>query len=147
MSEWDRAPLVEPPSGWQSAPLATSGSSASVMSRIGRTADDVVRAIASGATFGFADELAAGLTTLTGVGRQEGGGGTYARNVASERARDKAIPSEGAIPAEIAGGVATAIAAGPATGVALAAKGLAKAPGWLKAAGLGGAYGGLYGAG
>src|SRR5690606_14383485 len=65
-----------------------------------RAADNAVRAMASGATFGMADELAA-------LGRTATGQGTYAQNVAEERKRDEAIPSLVRIPGEIAGGVMT----------------------------------------
>jgi hypothetical protein len=70
-----------------------------------QTVDDIVRSVASGATFGFADELAAAASSLTGVGSR--GDGTYQGNVAAERARDKEIPAHISIPGEIAGGVMT----------------------------------------
>ena len=50
-----------------------------------RTVDDAVRGIADVATFGFADEIAAKLGAMTGVGSA---GGDYEANVAAERARD-----------------------------------------------------------
>lgn len=49
------------------------------------TADDYVRALANGATFGFADRIAAGADALTGRG------GNYADNLKAERARDENI--------------------------------------------------------
>src|SRR5690606_34776355 len=74
--------------------------------RLLRGVDDAVRSIASGMTFWRADEAAAGMSALTGIGGQGGGGG-YEANLAAERARDKPIPPEIAIPGQIAGGVAT----------------------------------------
>src|SRR5262245_32877351 len=65
--------------------------------------DDAVRAIASGATFGFADEFAAKMDELTGRG------GSYEENLARERARDAGIPAGIRIPGEIAGAVASAL--------------------------------------
>lgn len=92
-------------------PKATSGGMA-------RNADDLVRSIASGATFGLADEMAAGASTLTGIGergaptmtdlvREKAGGSRYERNLAAERARDAAIPSGTKLVGELAGGMMT----------------------------------------
>ena len=50
-----------------------------------RRVDDAVRGIADTATFGFADEIAAGLGSLTGVGSA---GGNYDQNLSAERQRD-----------------------------------------------------------
>ncbi|NIA67769.1 hypothetical protein HBA54_04125 [Pelagibius litoralis] len=66
-----------------------------------RRADDVVRSVASGATFGLADEAAAAANTATGLGPD----GTYDENLAAERERDAEIPASVAIPSQIAGGV------------------------------------------
>lgn len=131
-----------------------------------RTADDIMRAVAQGITFGGADELAAYLSSVTGVGAQPGGGpaqsldvlqstmqgksaGTeYERNLAAERARQKEIPAGIAIPGEIAGGIMGSVAAAPAAAAAVpgrVAQVAARAPGWLKAMGFGGLFGGSYG--
>jgi hypothetical protein len=104
--------------------------------------DDVGRSLASGATFGYADELAAKMNEVTGLG------GSYAENVAKERARDEQIPAAIAIPGQIVGGVASTLLAGPAL---LAAKGVragvAALPNFVKYGGLGAVEGGLSGAG
>lgn len=110
--------------------------------------DDAVRSVASGITFGFADELAAKMDELTGRG------GTYQQNVAKERARDAQIPTAIKIPGEIAGAVGGTVAAAPiAAGTAAAAlparvlqtlKGL---PEMLKYFGLGTIEGAIGGAG
>jgi hypothetical protein len=104
--------------------------------------DDVGRSLASGATFGYADELAAKMNEVTGLG------GSYEENVAKERARDEQIPSAIAIPGQIAGGVASTLLGGPAL---LAAKGVragvAALPNLVKFGGLGAIEGGLSGSG
>lgn len=110
--------------------------------------DDAVRSLASGVTFGFADELAGKMDELTGRG------GTYEQNVAKERARDAQIPTSIKLPGEVAGAVASTVAGAPiAAGVAGAAlpakiaqtlKGL---PELLKYLGLGAAEGAVAGAG
>lgn len=50
-----------------------------------RRVDDAVRGVADTATFGFADEIAAGLGSLTGIGSA---GGNYDQNLSAERQRD-----------------------------------------------------------
>lgn len=112
-----------------------------------KAVDDTVRSLASGATFGLADELAAYGASQTGIGKQPGAGADYESNLAAERARDKQIPALIKIPGEIAGGVMT--------GTGLARVGLtalnAAAPtvGGMAARGAGeaAAYGAAYGAG
>ena len=106
--------------------------------------DDAVRALASGMTFGYADEFAAKMGELTGVGGKKG---DYEGNLAAQRARDTQIPSAIGIPGEIAGGVASAVAASPVTAAAGAATGLSRLPGAVKAIAGGAAAGGLYGSG
>lgn len=114
-----------------------------------RSADDFMRAVASGMTFGLADEAAAVASTAAGVGGQAGGAGDYESNLAAERARDEAIPLPTRLAGEITGGITTG--AGLARGVAAAAPKVAQAfgklPGVVKAGTIGGAYGGGYGAG
>jgi hypothetical protein len=73
-----------------------------------KTVDDFVRAVAQGATFGYADEIAARLSQLTGVGAQKAGAKTYEDLVKAERERQAAIPTAVALPGEIAGGLLTA---------------------------------------
>lgn len=103
--------------------------------------DDAVRSVASGMTFGFADELAAKMNEFTGLG------GSYDENLKKEQKRDASIPTAIKLPGEIAGGVASSVLAAPAAGAASAATGLSKLPQWMRLAGIGGATGGLYGAG
>lgn len=116
----------------------------SLLGRAARFADDAVRSIASGAVGTFADEFAAGMSSLTGIGGQTKGG--YGAQLEAERARDKEIPAAIAIPGQIAGGVATTFLA-PVKAAAGAVMGAKAVPAWMRAAGLGGAYGGVYGAG
>lgn len=75
--------------------------------------DDAARSLASGVTFGYADEIAAKMNELTGLG------GSYDQNVAKERARDEAIPGAVAIPGQIAGAVGSTVAAAPLAGAAM----------------------------
>ncbi len=51
-----------------------------------RRVDDAVRGVADMATFGFADEIAAGLGSLTGLGGQQG---NYDANLEAQRQRDR----------------------------------------------------------
>lgn len=106
--------------------------------------DDAVRAVASGMTFGYADEFAAKMGELTGVGGKKG---DYAGNLATQQARDAEIPAAISIPGEIAGGVASTVAVAPFTGAAGAVTGLSKLPAAVKAVAGGAAAGGLYGSG
>lgn len=94
--------------------------------------DDVVRSLANGVTFGFADEIAA-------KGNELLGRGTYEDNVKAERARDEQIPAGIRIPGEIAGALAVPVGGlmGGATMAARAARG----------AGVGAGFGALAGAG
>lgn len=74
----------------------------SLAAKIFKGVDDTVRSIASGMTFGWADELAAKANELTGTG-------TYQANVAQERARDESIPLSVKLPGEIAGAIGTTV--------------------------------------
>lgn len=114
-------------------------------------AEGVGRSLAQGAAFGGADEFAARMASLTGVGGQAEGA-DYETLLAAERARDEQIPASVAIPGKITGGVLGTAAGGQALGPAVgaipgAARAAAAIPGWMKAAGLGGLYGGAYGFG
>lgn len=75
------------------------------LERLGRAADDTVRSLASGATFGFADELAAAGSTALGQG-------SFEENLRREEAKDDQISPLVRIPGEVAGGVASTIATG-----------------------------------
>jgi len=102
--------------------------------------DDAVRSLASGMTFGWADELSAKTNELVG-------NGTYEENLAAEQRRDQQIPTAIKVPGEIGGAVAGTLATLPASGAAAAATGLSKLPTVARMA-LGGAAGGAaYGAG
>lgn len=103
--------------------------------------DDAVRSVASGATFGYADELAAKMNELTGLG------GSYEENVAKERARDAQIPAAIAIPGEIAGAVGSTLLAAPAFAGAKVVQAASALPRYLKFGALGAAEGGLAGSG
>lgn len=103
--------------------------------------DDAVRSLASGVTFGFADEISAKMDQLTGRG------GSYEENLKKERARDKDIPGAISIPGEIAGGVAGVVAAAPVTGPMAAAAGISRIPQAARNILGGMGAGGLYGAG
>ena len=109
----------------------------SAMESAFKTVDDLVRSLASGMTFGYADEIAAAAETATGDK-------SYSENLAAQQARDKTIPPYVSIPGEITGAVGTAVAGGP---VMAGGKALAGLPGWLRATTLGGGYGALFGSG
>lgn len=102
--------------------------------------DDVGRALALGATFGFADKIAAKADELTGSG-------TYKENLAKQKAQSAAIPAGIKIPGEIAGTVGTMVAASPVTAPLAVASGLSKLPAIVRAAGSGAGVGGMQGAG
>lgn len=79
--------------------------------------DDTIRMLGSGATLNFADEIAAGMNTILGIGPGE----TFDENLKAEQARDAKIREREpavALTAEIAGGVGAAIATGGGTFVA-----------------------------
>lgn len=103
--------------------------------------DDAVRSIASGVTFGYADELAAKMDQITGRG------GSYDENLKKEQARDAQIPAAIKIPGEIAGAVGGAVAAAPVTGALAVASGAARLPALVRAAGIGATGGALFGSG
>src|SRR5579872_3583811 len=104
--------------------------------------DDIIRAIANGATFGLADRFAAGMGALTGVG---GKSGDYGGNLANEQRKTDQFETQHpweAGAAGLVGGVALPLgAAGAASkGVELGAKmGYGAAAG----AGIGGVQGAL----
>jgi hypothetical protein len=102
--------------------------------------DDAVRSLASGATFGFADKIAAKGDELLGKGK-------YEENLAAERARDEQIPAAIKYPGEIAGAVGGMVAAAPVTAPLKAISGIARLPGYVRAIGGGAAAGAAYGAG
>jgi hypothetical protein len=98
--------------------------------------DDAVRAAAQGATFGWADPIAARMGALTGQG-------TYKENLTRERAQTAQIPGAIRYPAEIAGALATV----PVTAGGAALAGVERLPWLARTIGGGAAGGALYGAG
>lgn len=145
--------FLGPDGNWQPAKTAVNPETREMMAFDGQTwnpvqqpkgvidkVDDAVRSIASGITFGWADEFAAKMDEF--IGR-----GTYEQNVAKERARDAQIPVEIQLPGEIAGAVGTTVLTLPLGAIrAIAAVGT-KLPQWMKFGTLGAVEGGLAGAG
>lgn len=118
---------VKPPMGW------------------GEYADNLVRQIANGATFGFADELAAGANSILPMTPEAKGG--YSANVAAERGKDAAFESQypvASTSAQLAGGLATGV---PGAAKMMTAKALSMVPNVVKAAGVGAAAGSAAGFG
>jgi hypothetical protein len=119
----------------------------SFIERAGRFLGDWNLAAAQGATFGFSDEIAAYVGEQLGLGDYD----TLLSNI---RARHDEISSGTLMAGELAGGIGSTIIgttlAAPLGATAAGAKGaafFAKLPGWLRAAGLGSLFGGLYGFG
>lgn len=78
-----------------------------LLSRVGRYADNTVRQAAQGVTFGYMDEISAGLRTGAGLW------GNYGEALAAERERDAGFRRDNPVAAtvaNIAGGVASPIA-------------------------------------
>lgn len=122
------------------APIPSGSEVLEAGTRTARGLDDTVRALASGATFGYADEIAAGTNAALGQG-------TYAENVAQERARDAAIPPALRVGGELAGGIGSAVAASPYLAAGAIGRGLAQVPRWMRPSLYGGTTGGLYSSG
>lgn len=122
--------------------------------------DAAVRGAADAATFGLADEAAAGMGALTGIGGKQG---DYASNLEYQRAvdeRDAAVNPAARFGGQIAGGIATlpltgsvniarvpAIAAGATGGARVANMAGRGAATLANNAATGAAYGGAYGFG
>jgi hypothetical protein len=114
--------------------------------------DDAVRSLASGATFGWADEFAAKMDELTGRRGQNPTGVTagksaYEQNLAREQARDAQIPIAIKLPGEVAGAVGTTLLVAPLAAWKAIAHATSRVPQWARFAGLGATEGGLAGAG
>lgn len=77
----------------------------SSIEKFGSAVDDTVRTLASGMTFGNADEIAAGANAALGQG-------TFSENLRQEEARDDAIHPAVRISGELAGAAASTIATG-----------------------------------
>lgn len=113
--------------------------------------DNIGRAVARGATLGFADEIAAGgdalLGHLAGRGSQaDSFDKRYEENLATERARDRAFDKANPIAsnvAQIGGGVAGTAAALPASVLKLPATYLGAVKQGAKVGGAAGAIGGF----
>lgn len=117
-----------------------------------RRVDDAVRGVADAATFGFSDEIAAGLGTLTGIG---GTSGQYDQNLAAQRQRDAqgglerfggqiagAVAMPGAAAKSILGAAGKGALAGGAYGFG---SGEGSAADRIRSAAMGGAVGGVAG--
>lgn len=137
-----QAPLQPAPEGpWTAyqaqgaaTPQAAPEERPSAFGRAARFADNMVRQVARGVTFGFADELAAGMRSL--------GGTPYDQALGEERARDAAFEQSNpvaAVAGQVAGGVLLpggSLARGASLGGSIA-----------RGAGLGAAQGALTGFG
>jgi hypothetical protein len=110
----------------------------SMLDRIGRGADDVVRSLADGMTFGFADEIAAGADTMFNDK-------SYDENYRAQASRTDEIDPMIAIPSQIAGGIMTGGGAARAGMEAMKSAPLAARV--LGYAGIGAAEGAVAGAG
>lgn len=107
----------------------------------GEYADNVVRQVANGVTFGLADEIAAKADELTGRGKG------YDTNLAAERTKDKAFEAEypvAATAAQIGGGLLTG---GAGAAKAAGAQALKAIPTFAKATAAGAGVGALTGFG
>lgn len=106
-----------------------------------RTADDLVRALANGMTFGLADRMAAAAGSATGIG---GKSGDYAGNLEAERKKTDTFKEEHpyiSAGTNIAGGVLV-----PMGAIGAAAKGATLGTKTLLAGGTGAGLGGFQGA-
>lgn len=117
---------------------------------VGAAVDDTVRMVADGATFGFADEIAAWLGSQTGIGGERG---KYDENLAAQREADAAARERAGwagTAANVIGGVATggALARAPLIGAVAAPSTAIPLPGRMALGAVsGGAGGALYGFG
>lgn len=105
--------------------------------------ESAARTLGHGASFGYSDELMA-------LAREQMGQGEYEGLVQAEREKYEQIPASAKVMGDVVGGTATALAAPLAIPGKVAQAGsqiAARLPGWLKASGLAGAYGALYGSG
>ena len=117
---------------WSAVPKQSKG--------VFRHIDDAVRALANGATVGWADEFAA-------KGNELVGNGNYADNLAAEKARDAQIPDAIKYPGEIVGAIGSTFAAAPITGTVAAITGASKLPAIIRGTVVGTGAGALSGAG
>lgn len=128
--------MSAPPAQGQPATQPTQEAPAqdsSVLQTVGRGVDDFVRGLADAATFGYADELAAGAESVFG-------GGTYEEELAKQRQRDE----QGGIP-RLVGQVSGSVL--PTVGVLRAAQGASRLGRAGAGAATGAIQGGLYGTG
>lgn len=140
MPPWEKYGSAAPAA---SGPWAKYGGEAPAASRgVLGTVDDTMRMLASGATFGFADELAAKLGSATGIG---GESGDYEGNLATERKRDDDVMARMPLTSMIAKMVGAV--ASPANKLIGAGVGAVRAPGYLNYAAQGAIGGGITGAG
>lgn len=143
MPPWDKYQASAPTAQAASGPWERYGGKTPPAARgVLGTIDDTVRMIANGATFGYADEIAAKAGAATGIG---GTRGDYAGNVAAERARDDDVMARmpvTSMAAKILGAVIS-----PANRLIGSAVGAVRAPGYLNYAMQGGLGGSLAGSG
>lgn len=109
--------------------------------------DNVIRSVAQGMSFGFSDEFAAYMGSVTGFPEAPSGQGDYTSRLAAERAREAEIPFSTRIPGEIAGGTVTTLLAAPAMAPTRIPQMLMRLPGWARAGALGAGFGSAYGFG
>lgn len=102
--------------------------------------DDAVRSIASGITFGWADEFAAKMDEAIGKGN-------YDDNVKKERAKDAQIPIAIQLPGEVAGAVGSTVLTAPLAAWRALAAMSANVPRAVRFGALGAGEGALAGAG
>lgn len=109
--------------------------------------DDSVRSMAHGMSVGWMQEGVAGINALLGLGEGDTPEERYNNNLAEEERRlseARARDPKGALASEIAGGAATSL---PGAGWVMNTPKLAAVPGFVKAAGVGGASGAVAAAG
>lgn len=142
MPPWDKYGQPEQAAP-TSAPWQKYGGSAPAAARgVLGTVDDTMRMLASGATFGYADEIAAKMGSATGIG---GKSGDYQGNLATERSRDDDVMSRMPVTSMIAKMIGAV--ASPANKVIGAGVGAVRAPGYVNYAMQGAIGGGITGAG
>ena len=109
--------------------------------------DDVGRGAADFLTMGYADEIAAALSNLTGIGQQDSEAQTYQESLAAEQKRDTEANPYARLLGQVSAGVAAPISLAKAgySLINLAKPTVSKMAG--AAALEGGIYGGLYGTG
>lgn len=105
-----------------------------------RPITDIPLGLAQGITGGYMDEIGALLkSSITDK--------TYEQSLIETRERMSEIPTESAVPMELAGGLTTALVASPYVAATKVGQMFTKLPGWLQSTGLGGMWASLYNSG